>query len=139
MLACHVTIIPETQGKRKTITWADASSSSAIGEASARSSEATQKAPIVAGPSCKVVPMSLIRQSCFVRDRMRPHNDTPADEVRPFGTRMRRELAVYEGGGRLYSKNLKHARHVREIRPAIVGLWRKVRTPKASRNLIRGP
>ena len=107
MLACHVTIVHDTQGPSNTITCGEASSHLAIGEAYRTIARGVADACICGGAESKTNPMALMRQ-CLGK-RVSTNNDCPEKACRPFGQN-RDGTAVSEGAGLVILEELEHAR-----------------------------
>ncbi len=106
MLACHVTIVHDTQGPSNTITCGEASSHLAIGEAFRTIARGVADVCLCGGAESKINPMALLRQS--LGKRLSVENGEPARACRPFGLR-RSGTVVSEGGGIVVLEALEHA------------------------------
>jgi len=97
MLACHVTIIHDTQGPSNTITCAEASSGLSIGESLRVIERGQADLCFCGGAESKLNPMAYLRQQ--LADRLTTTgNDDPAGAVRPFDAGASGS-AIGEGGG----------------------------------------
>jgi 3-oxoacyl-[acyl-carrier-protein] synthase II len=108
MLACHVTIVHDTQGASNTITCGEASSHLAIGEAYGTIQRGAADLCICGGAESKINPMGILRQSLLKR-LCTDGNDSPTTACRPFDTE-RSGAVVGEGGGLLILEEYEHAR-----------------------------
>ena len=106
MLACHVSIIHETQGPSNTITCAQASAGLALAEACRSIQRGNADVALVGGGESKVHPMGLLRWSLL--ERLSTANDTPTEACRPFDEGARGTVLA-EGGGVLVIEELEHA------------------------------
>ncbi len=97
MLACHVTIIHETQGPSNTITCGDTSAALSIGESLRVIQRGAADLCFCGGADSKINPMAFLRQLLAERLTTR-HNDTPGSAVRPF-CKTAAGTALGEGGG----------------------------------------
>ncbi len=107
MLACHVSIVHDTQGPSNTITCGEASSHLAIGEAFRTIQRGTADVCICGGAESKANPMALLRQS--LGKRLSLNNDQPEKACRPFAAD-RDGTVISEGGGLVILEELEHAR-----------------------------
>jgi 3-oxoacyl-[acyl-carrier-protein] synthase II len=107
MLACHVTIVHDTQGPSNTITCGEASSHLAIGEAFRTLARGAADVCICGGAESKDNPMALVRQA--LGGRLSRRNDLPEQACRPFAAD-RDGTVVSEGGGLVILEALEHAR-----------------------------
>lgn len=97
MLACHVTIIHDSQGPSNTITCAEASAGLSIGESVRVIQRGMADMCFCGGAESKVNPMSLYRQ--MVAGRLTGKgNDAPGQAIRPFDQNASGG-AIGEGGG----------------------------------------
>jgi len=97
MLACHVTIIHDTQGPSNTITCGEASSGLSIGESLRVIQRGQADACFCGGAESKLNPMAYLRQ--LMTERLNTaDNDSPATAVRPFATNAGGTV-IGEGGG----------------------------------------
>jgi len=96
MLACHVTIIHDTQGPSNTITCGDTSSTLSIGESLRVIQRGAADMCFCGGAESKVNPMALLRQ-CLAGRVTTEGNDDPARAVRPL-CHSASGTAVGEGG-----------------------------------------
>jgi len=97
MLACHVTIIHDTQGPSNTITCAEASSGLSIGESLRVIGRGQADLCFCGGAESKLNPMAYLRQQLAER-LTTAGNEDPAAAVRPFD-RGATGSAIGEGGG----------------------------------------
>ena len=97
MLACHVTIIHDTQGPSNTITCGEASATLSIGESLRVIQRDSADLCFCGGADCKMNPMVYLRQQ--LTGRLNPSsNDDPAGAVRPFDGEAAGTVAG-DGGG----------------------------------------
>ncbi|MCC6580708.1 MAG: hypothetical protein IT440_09715 [Phycisphaeraceae bacterium] len=108
MLACHVTIIHETQGPSNTITCGEASSHLSIGESLRVIQRGSADACFCGGADSRINPMAYLRQVMTGRLNTRD-NDQPAKAVRPF-CQSAAGTAVGEGGAILVLESLDSMR-----------------------------
>ncbi len=108
MLACHVTIIHDTQAMSNTITCGEASSHLAIGEAFRNIARGAMDVCICGGAESKVNPMNVARPTLMGRLVLDGDADPPG-ACRPFAAN-RRGTVVAEGGGLVVLESLDHAR-----------------------------
>ena len=107
MLACHVTIVHDTQAPSNTITCGEASSHLAIGEAYRTIARGDADVCICGGAESKVNPMAMARSQLL--GRLNPSsNDNPRRACRPFGAGRQGTIAA-EGGGLVILEALDHA------------------------------
>jgi len=97
MLACHVTIIHETNGPSNTITCAEASSELSIGESLRVIQRDAADLCFCGGTEDKINPMGVLRESLAGRLNT-ADNDNPSNAVRPFSSDAG-GTAIGEGGG----------------------------------------
>jgi len=97
MLACHVTIIHDTQGPSNTITCAEASANLSIGESFRVIQRGAADACFCGGMESKLHPVTLLRQQ-FTGRLNSQDNDNPAGAVRPL-CKTAAGTAPGEGGG----------------------------------------
>lgn len=97
MLACHVTIIHNTQGPSNTITCAEASGGLSIGESLRVIQRGSADLCFCGGAESKLNPMAFLRQQ-FTGRLNTTVNDDPTRAVRPFD-RQAAGTAIGEGGG----------------------------------------
>jgi 3-oxoacyl-[acyl-carrier-protein] synthase II len=83
MLACHVTILHDTQGPSNTITCAEASSGLSVGESLRVIQRQAADLCFCGGTESKLNPMAFLRQQMTGRLNT-TDNDRPAQAVRPF-------------------------------------------------------
>lgn len=109
MLACHVTIVHDTQGPSNTITCGEASSHLAIGEAFRTIARGDADVCICGGAESKLNPTTLFRQ--HLGDRLNTQdNDQPQSACKPFGAHRRGSVAA-EGGGLIILESYEHAKN----------------------------
>lgn len=97
MLACHVTIIHDTQGPSNTITCGEASSGLSIGESLRVIQRGSADACFCGGAESKLNPMAYLRQ--LMTGRLNTaDNDRPAGAVRSF-CQSAAGTVIGEGGG----------------------------------------
>lgn len=97
MLACHVTIIHDTQGPSNTITCGEASSGLSIGESLRVIQRGAADACFCGGAESKLNPMAYLRQ--LMAGRLNTTgNDAPLAAVRPF-SKSAAGTVIGEGGG----------------------------------------
>lgn len=97
MLACHVTIIHDTQGPSNTITCGEASSGLSIGESLRVIQRGAADLCFCGGAESKLNPMAYLRQQ--ITDRLVPGgNEHPAEALRPFDAAAAGTV-IGEGGG----------------------------------------
>ncbi len=107
MLACHVTIVHDTQAPSNTITCGEASSHLAIGEAFRTIARGDADVCICGGAESKTNPMAMARPQLL--GRLNPSsNDDPRRACRPFGAG-REGMISAEGGGLVILEALDHA------------------------------
>ncbi len=97
MLACHVTIIHDTQGPSNTITCGEASSGLSIGENLRTIQRGAADVGFCGGSESRLNPMAYLRQEMLGR-LVADRNDAPHRAVRPFDEGAR-GTALGEGGG----------------------------------------
>lgn len=97
MLACHVTIIHDSQGPSNTITCGDASSGLSIGESLRVIQRGAADACFCGGTESKLNPMAFLRQE-LAQHIATTQNDQPGQAVRPFD-RQAAGTIIGEGGG----------------------------------------
>jgi 3-oxoacyl-[acyl-carrier-protein] synthase II len=97
MLACHVTIIHDTQGPSNTITCGEASALLSIGESLRVIQRGSADLCFCGGAECKMNPMVYNRQQLTGRLN-ETSNDDPAGAVRPFDAGAAGSVAG-DGGG----------------------------------------
>jgi len=108
MLACHVTIVHDTQAVSNTITCGEASSHLAIGEAFRAIARGDADVCLCGGAESKLNPMALTRPALWQRLNTEA-NDHPERACCPFSPRAA-GMVVAEGGGLLVLESLDHAR-----------------------------
>lgn len=97
MLACHVTIIHDTQGPSNTITCGEASAMLSIGESLRVIQRAKADLCFCGGAESKMNPMVFLRQQ-FTGRLNESSNDNPAGAVRPFDANAKGTVPG-DGGG----------------------------------------
>lgn len=97
MLACHVTIIHDTQGPSNTITCGEASAMLSIGESLRVIQRGSADLCFCGGADCKMNPMVYLRQQLTGRLND-TSNDDPGNAVRPFDQKAAGTVAG-DGGG----------------------------------------
>ncbi|MEE9295044.1 MAG: beta-ketoacyl-[acyl-carrier-protein] synthase family protein [Phycisphaerae bacterium] len=108
MLACHVSIIHDTQAMSNTITCGEASSHLAIGEAFRNIARGGMDACICGGTECKMNPMGVARPALMNRLVVDGASE-PTAACRPFSAR-RNGTVASEGGSLLILESLEHAK-----------------------------
>ncbi len=108
MLACHVSILHDTQGPSNTITCGQASAGLALGEAMRTIQRDGADLALVGGCESKVNPMALMRWSLLGR-LSEKNNETPGAACRPYTTDATGAVLA-EGGAVLTIEELEHAR-----------------------------
>ena len=108
MLACHVSIIHDTQGPSNTITCGQASAGLALAEACRSIQRGKADAALVGGCESKVHPMGLLRWNLLHRLNTQA-NDTPATACRPLDCAAAGAVLA-EGGAVLVIEELEHAK-----------------------------
>jgi 3-oxoacyl-[acyl-carrier-protein] synthase II len=107
MLACHVSIIHDTQGPSNTITCGQASAGLALQEAARTILRGNADVALIGGCESKVHPMGLMRWSKLDRLTTR-HNDDPQNACRPMDMEASGSV-IAEGGAVLVIESLEHA------------------------------
>ncbi len=107
MLACHVTIIHDSQGPSNTITCGEASSGLSIGESMRVIQRDAADMCLCGGAESKMNPMAYLRQQ-FAGRLTATHNDEPAAAVRPFDQSADGSV-IGEGGGILVVEAMETA------------------------------
>jgi 3-oxoacyl-[acyl-carrier-protein] synthase II len=107
MLACHVSIIHDTQGPSNTITCGQASAGLALAEACRTIQRGASDVALVGGCESKVHPMGLMRWNLLGRLDT-THNDNPAAACRPLD-QSAAGAVLAEGGAVLVIEELEHA------------------------------
>ncbi|HVX86475.1 MAG TPA: beta-ketoacyl synthase N-terminal-like domain-containing protein [Phycisphaerae bacterium] len=108
MLACHVSIIHDTQGPSNTITCGQASAGLALAEAARTIQRGDADLALVGGCETKVHEMGLMRWTLLGRLNTRD-NDTPQRACRPYDTTAAGSV-IAEGGAVLVIEEFEHAR-----------------------------
>jgi 3-oxoacyl-[acyl-carrier-protein] synthase II len=107
MLACHVSIIHDTQGPSNTITCGQASAGLALAEAARTIQRGHADLALVGGCETKVHEMGLMRWTLLHRLNT-SNNDTPASAFRPYDQSAAGSV-IAEGGAVLIIEELAHA------------------------------
>lgn len=108
MLACHVSIIHDTQGPSNTITCGQASAGLALAEACRTIQRGNADMALVGGGESKVHPMGLMRWSLLNRLNTRD-NDKPQQACRPLDSDAAGSV-LGEAAGVLVIEELEHAK-----------------------------
>ena len=108
MLACHVSIIHDTQGPSNTITCGQASAGLSLAEAARSIQRGSADIALVGGCESKVNPMALMRWSLLHR-LVTNANETPATACRPLDAAATGTVLA-EGGAVLVIEELEHAK-----------------------------
>ena len=108
MLACHVSILHDTQGPSNTITCGQASAGLALSEAARTIARGNADFALVGGCESKVNPMALMRWSLLKRLATNG-NDNPAAACRPLDAGAAGTV-LGEGGAVLVIEELEHAK-----------------------------
>jgi 3-oxoacyl-[acyl-carrier-protein] synthase II len=108
MLACHVSILHDTQGPSNTITCGHASGGLALGEACRSIQRGAADLALIGGCEAKVNPMALARLT-LLNHLAEGHNDDPAHANRPLD-RDADGMIIADGGGVLVIEELEHAK-----------------------------
>ena len=107
MLACHVSIIHDTQGPSNTITCGQASAGLALAEAARTIQRGQADLALVGGCENKVNPFAVMRWTLL--DRLaKNHNDNPDAACRPYDQHPDGAV-IAEGGAVLVIEELEHA------------------------------
>jgi 3-oxoacyl-[acyl-carrier-protein] synthase II len=121
MLACHVSIIHDTQGPSNTITCGQASAGLALAEAARTIQRGESDLALVGGCESKVHPMGLMRWSLLNR-LAADSNDNPQAACRPYD-KSAAGAVLAEGGAVLVIEEYEHAkRRGATIYAEVVGL-----------------
>lgn len=107
MLACHVSIIHDTQGPSNTITCGQASAGLALGEACRTIARGQADMALVGGCESMIHPVGLMRWSLLNRVNTQA-NDRPAEACRPLDMDAHGTV-IAEGGGVLVIEELNSA------------------------------
>lgn len=105
MLACHVSIIHDTQGPSNTITCGQASAGLALGEACRTIARGQADMALVGGCESLIHPVGLMRWSLLNRVNTQA-NDRPAEACRPLDMDAQGTV-IAEGGGVLVIEELE--------------------------------
>ncbi len=108
MLACHVSILHDTQGPSNTITCGHASGGLALGEACRSIQRGACDLSLIGGCEAKVNPMALARLT-LLDHLAKNHNDTPTTANRPLDQDAG-GMIIADGGGVLVIEELEHAK-----------------------------
>jgi 3-oxoacyl-[acyl-carrier-protein] synthase II len=108
MLACHVSIIHDTQGPSNTITCGQASAGLSLAEAARSIERGHAEMALVGGCESKINPMAIMRWSLLHR-LVTGHNDAPATACRPLDAAACGTV-LSEGGAVLVVEELEHAK-----------------------------
>ncbi len=108
MLACHVSIIHDTQGPSNTITCGQASAGLALGEACRTIARGQADIALVGGCESIIHPVGLMRWALLNRLATKS-NDSPAQACRPLDMQADGTV-VAEGGGVLVIEELQSAK-----------------------------
>ncbi|MGN6367520.1 MAG: beta-ketoacyl-[acyl-carrier-protein] synthase family protein [Phycisphaerae bacterium] len=108
MLACHVSIIHDTQGPSNTITCGQASAGLALAEAARTIQRGNADMALIGGCESKVHPMGLVRWTLLNRLNTRD-NDNPAAACRPYDKEAGGSVLA-EGGAVLVIEEYEHAK-----------------------------
>jgi 3-oxoacyl-[acyl-carrier-protein] synthase II len=108
MLACHVSILHDTQGPSNTITCGQASAGLALAEAARTIQRGHADLALVGGCESKINPMALMRWSLLHR-LTTTSNDNPAAACKPYDTRADGAVLA-EGGAVLIIEEYEHAK-----------------------------
>jgi len=143
MLACHVTIIHETQGPSNTITCGETSATLSVGESMRVIQRGDADVCFCGGTECKINPMSFLRQ--LLAGRLTTSgNDDPAGAVRPF-CKTATGTALGEGGGILILESEATWRQRRskakaaEAYAELIGFGASQSVHRPSRNMLPDP
>ncbi len=135
MLACHVTIIHDTQGPSNTITCNEASSLLSIGESLRVIQRDKADLCFCGGAECKLNPLVYLRQQMTGRLNAES-NDSPADAVKPFD-QAASGMVAGDGGGivMLEAKDTYEARGGDSAYAEVVGFGASQSVNRETRNL----
>ena len=139
MLACHVTIIHDTQGPSNTITCGEASAMLSVGESLRVIQRGNADLCFCGGADCKLNPMVYLRQ--HLTGRLNPSsNDNPAGAVRPFDANAAGTVAG-DGGGivTLEAKETYDTRGGSSAYAQVVGFGASQSVNREKRNLSPDP
>jgi len=109
MLACHVSILHDTQGPSNTITCGQASAGLALAEATRTIQRNQSDVALVGGCESKINPMALMRWSLIHRLNAK-YNENPAGACRPYDQDAAGAVLA-EGGAVLVIEEYEHAKH----------------------------
>jgi len=107
MLACHVSILHDTQGPSNTITCGQASAGLALAEAARTIQRGNADLALVGGCESKLNPMALMRWSLL--HRLSKNNDSSATACKPYDTQADGTVLA-EGGAVLVIEEYQHAK-----------------------------
>jgi 3-oxoacyl-[acyl-carrier-protein] synthase II len=108
MLACHVSIIHDTQGPSNTITCSQASAGLALSEAARTIQRGHADMALVGGCESKINPMAIMRL-CLLHRLTTTFNDNPAAACRPYD-KDASGAVLAEGGAVLVIEEYEHAK-----------------------------
>jgi 3-oxoacyl-[acyl-carrier-protein] synthase II len=108
MLACHVSIIHDTQGPSNTLTCGQASAGLALSEAVHTIERGQADIAVVGGCETKLHPMGLMRW-CLLNRLNTTSNDTPATACKPYDTSAAGGV-LGEGGAVFVIEEYEHAK-----------------------------
>lgn len=108
MLACHVSIIHDTQGPSNTITCGQASAGLALAEAARTIQRGNADMALVGGCESKINPMAIMRL-CLLRRLTNASNDNPAAACKPYD-KTASGAVLAEGGAVLVLEEYEHAK-----------------------------
>ena len=143
MLACHVTIIHETQGPSNTITCGETSATLSVGESMRVIQRGAADVCFCGGTECKINPMTFLRQLLAGR-LTTTGNDDPPGAVRPFCTTAAGTV-LGEGGGILILESEATWERRRAAHPAasayaeLIGFGASQSVHRPSRNMLADP
>ncbi len=139
MLACHVTIIHQTQGPSNTITCGETSATLSVGESMRVIQRGAADVCFCGGTDCKINPMAFLRQLLAQR-LTTTGNDDPAGAVRPF-CETAAGTVLGEGGGILIleSETTWRGRSTEAPYAELVGFGASQSVHRPSRNMLPDP
>jgi 3-oxoacyl-[acyl-carrier-protein] synthase II len=108
MLACHVSILHDTQGPSNTITCGHASGGLALGEACRSIQRGAADLSLIGGCEAKINPMALARLT-LLKHLAEGHNDNPTQANRPLD-KDASGMIIADGGSVLVIEELEHAK-----------------------------
>jgi 3-oxoacyl-[acyl-carrier-protein] synthase II len=138
MLACHVTIIHDTQGPSNTITVGEASSGLSIGESLRVIQRGAADLCFCGGAESKLNPMAYLRQQ--IAGRLTDRGDTAAAALRPFDADASGTV-LGEGGGILVLESAEtfHKRGAGRAYAEVAGFGASQSVHRESRNHAPDP